>query len=123
MDLKKNRGAIAFILIILIAVFTNPDEDKHREGVKSKLNTYMQKSVVKTDNEWEQAGQTLGLALGGMIIEELINSSISTDNYILFSMTKITWDGESKIIGAGAFGNVFLTKKIDEILDQALKEK
>lgn len=40
---------------------------------------------------------------------------ISTDNYILFSFTKATWDGETKIIGISAFGNVFRWKDLDKL--------
>jgi len=47
---------------------------------------------------------------------------MSTDNYVLFSTTKITWEGETRIIGIGAFGNVFITKELDESLNKGLLE-
>ena len=44
---------------------------------------------------------------------------MTRDNYILFSITKISWKGESRNIGYGLFGNVFLSEKVKE----AFKDK
>lgn len=123
--MKSNTILIAGLgLIILIAVLTNPDQDRHKEVVKNKLKVYIQKSMKETmteaDDEWEQAGQALGVMLGGVIIDGVVNNLISTDNYVLFSTTKITWEGQTRIIGIGAFGNVFLTSKLDEALKEGL---
>jgi len=111
-------------LIILIAVLTNPDQDRHKEVIKNKLKVYIQKSMkesmTETDDEWEQAGQALGVMIGGVIIDGVVNNLISTNNYVLFSTTKITWEGQTRIIGIGAFGNVFLTSKLDETLTEGL---
>lgn len=84
----------------------------------------MQKSLKnkhsETNNEWEQAGQALGLMLGGAIIDQVINNFVSADNYVLFSTTKITWDGKTKIVGIGVFGNVYLTRQLDDALNEGL---
>lgn len=54
----------------------------------------------------------LGMAGG------LIENSISRDNYLVFSITMATWNGESKKIGYGCFGNVYISKGIsDAFLD------
>lgn len=80
----------------------------------------MKESMTDTDDEWEQAGQTLGVMIGGVIIDGVVNNLISTDNYVLFSTTKISWEGKTLVIGIGAFGNVFLTSKLDETLKEGL---
>jgi hypothetical protein len=41
------------------------------------------------------------------------------DNYFIFSITKIKKDDGTKVIGIGAFGNVFFTKKLDDALANA----
>jgi len=121
--MKKNYVALFAIgLILLVAVITNPNQDRHKEVIKAKLNSYMQKSMSEglsdTDNEWEQVGQALGIMLGGAMIDGIISNLVTTDNYVIFSTTKISWEGESKVIGVGAFGNVFLTRKLDEALNE-----
>ena len=119
----KNKGIIALFaigLFLLIAVITNPDQDRHEEVIKEKFNSYMQKSMTEglseTDNGWE----ALGMALGVAMVNGIISNIVTTDNYVIFSVTKITWAGESKVIGVGAFGNVFLNGKLDEALDEGL---
>jgi short subunit fatty acids transporter len=123
--MKKNYIILTIlILIILVAVITNPDQNRHKEVIKNELITYLQKSIKKDqgkpNDEYEEAGQALGILLGGMIIEKVLDNFMSTDNYVVFSTTKITWEGEKKIIGIGAFGNVFLTKKLEEALNKGL---
>jgi len=125
--MKKNQITIAIIsLIILVAVVSNPNQDRHKEVIKNKLITYLQKSIKKGQtgpkDDLEEAGQVLGLMLGGMIVDNILDNFMSTDNYVVFSTTKITWEGETKIIGIGAFGNVFITKELDESLNKGLLE-
>jgi hypothetical protein len=107
-------------LFLLIAVLTNPNQDRHKEVVKNKLNTIMQKAMKdglkNSDSGAEQLGSALGLMLGGALLDRMIETMVSTDNYVLFSTTKITFEGKSKLIGIGVFGNVFISDKIDEAL-------
>lgn len=126
--MKKNYLYYAIIgAIILVAILTNPNQDRHKEVIKNKLNSYMQKSMkqnlTETDNVWAQAGQALGMMLGGALVDRIIDNLVSTDNYVLFSTTKISWEGETKVIGIGAFGNVFITNKLDEAMNEGFLEK
>lgn len=123
--MRKNHIIISSIaIILLVAVITNPNQERHKEVIKEKLNSYMHKTMSEglseSDNEWEQAGQALGMMLGGVLIDKIISNAITTDNYVIFSTTKMTWKGESKVIGVGAFGNIFLSNKVDEALDSGL---
>ena len=123
--MKKNyAGLFALGLMLFVAVITNPNQDRHKEVIKAKFNSYMQKSMSeglsKTDNKWGEAGQALGMMLGGAIIDGLISNLVTTDNYVIFSTTKISWKGKSKVIGVGVFGNVFLSGKLDEVLNEGL---
>jgi hypothetical protein len=121
---KNNIGLFGIGLILLVAILTNPNQDRHKEVIRAKFISFIQKSMSEalseTNNEWEQAGQALGVMLGGAMIDGIISNIVTTDNYVIFSTTKISWGGESKVIGVGAFGNVFLTGKLDEALDEGL---
>lgn len=123
--MKKSAIILVLVsLIIAVAVITNPNHDRHKEVVKNKLITYMQKAMkqghAETGNEWEEVGQAFGVMLGGVIIDGVLDNLMSIDNYVLFSATKITWDGEMEIIGIGAFGNVYLTRELDKALNKGL---
>jgi Domain of unknown function (DUF4359) len=123
------KSLITFLVlavIILTAIFTNPDLIKHKEVIKNKVSSYMQHKIKEnsktSDAEWEEMRQKIGVVLGGPIIEDLVDKIVSTNNYLLFSTTKLTWDGKSKVIGIGAFGDILLTTTMDEgLIDQVLQ--
>jgi len=87
----------------------------------------MQKSMTqnlsKTKNEWGDTGEALGLMFSGVMIDGIINNLVSSDNYVLFSTTKITWEGKAKIVGFGAFGNVFISDELDKAMNEGLAKK
>lgn len=118
----KNKQLFLVILglILIISVITNPNQDRHREVVKNKLSVIMQKAMTESlknsDSGAKQIGSALGLMLGGAFLDRMIESMISSDNYVLFSTTKITWEGKTKLIGVGVFGNVFISNEIEKAL-------
>ncbi len=118
--MKKSHLTITVILLILlVAVFTNPNLDRHKEVVKAEIHAYMQKNISAdnlTDSDSEASEQLLGTVLGGALIDRIIDSVVSTDNYLFFSTTKVTWEGRSRIVGFGIFGNVYITNKVKEAL-------
>ena len=123
--MKKTHLIIIIIVLIgLVAVLTNPNQDRHKEVVKNKINLYLQKSMKEgnadTDNDEEKSGQAIGMMLGVVLVNQIIDNLVSTDNYVLFSMTKVTWDGQTKVIGIGAFSNIYLTDKLDNALNEGL---
>jgi hypothetical protein len=94
---------IGFILLALMA--TNPSIEDHRQAVTEKMKEKMtESSNSESKNEWQKAGEAIGMAIGGGIVEK----SVSRDNYLLFSLTKITFGDKSKNIGLGIIGNVWI---------------
>lgn len=123
--MKTNTIILAFLgLIILVAVLTNPNEARHKEVVKNKIFTYFQKQLENdksgAKNEKEDLLNAAAILLGGEFIDIIFDKVLSSDNYVLFSTTKVTWEGQTRIIGVGAFGNIFVTNKFEESLTQAM---
>lgn len=114
---------IIVISLVIIAVFTNPDQERHKEVIRNKVIIAMQKSIAGNENSEVAAGKALGMMLGGFFIDNVMDQMITADNYVLFSTTKVTMDGESHVVGLGIFGNVFVTKEIDEFLEEAFSEE
>lgn len=126
--MKKNQIIIALIaFLIIIAVLTNPNQDRHKEVIKAKFNSIMQKSLSEefsdTDDIWGNAGQALGMMFGGVVIDGIIANSVSTDNYLIFSTTKFTWEDSTKVIGIGVFGNVYISSKLEKEVKEALSKE
>ena len=118
----KHYILIALFLLFATAALTNPDTDKHKEEVKTKMNAFYDDKLAENDNEandqWSQAGRSLGVMLGKSMIDKMIDNVITSSNFIVFSTTKVNWEGNTKTIGIGLFGNVFLSKEINEVLQQ-----
>lgn len=118
----KNSGIVFFILIFcaaIIAFFTNPNEQAHKEAIKAKSSEILKEIVSeRTDGAsavaWQLAGEQL--------LTGLINRNVSVDNYYLFSVPKINWDGKSYPIGAGVFGKVYITKQLNRDVVQPILE-
>ena len=114
---RPNWGITLLLIVVLISIFTNPSVEDHKQAVKTVINQFAQESLSEDDNM-----QNLGVLLGSSLAQNLIENSITRDNYLVFSITKATWKGETKSIGYGVFGNVFLSEKIKESLDRQQSE-
>jgi ABC-type transport system involved in cytochrome bd biosynthesis fused ATPase/permease subunit len=83
---------ILIVVVLALAYFTNPDESTHRENLKNKAKELSVKIRQKL---------------------------VAVDDYKIFSLIKVKVDGEEKIVGIGAFGQVWY---FDD-LKQRLKKK
>lgn len=123
MNKKIIIGAVAGLLLMTM-VFTNPDSSLHKDAVKLKFNSFMQKKMNDdlggNKDEGVNIGGQLGMMFGNAIIDRVVDSAVSSDNYLLFSLTKFTFKGESRVMGIGVFGNVFISDKVDEELDKQM---
>lgn len=108
--MKPNWIIIILAIIILIASITNPSIEEHKQAVKSEVNKLVQNTVTKSKSDME----SLGILLGSSLAVKFVENSVSRDNYILFSVTKFSWESESRNIGYGVFGNVFISEKVKE---------
>lgn len=132
--MKKEHWTILITLcVIIILAVTNPSTDEHKQAVKTKVNSFVQKSYQSETpykTELETAGYNLGVMIGSSIVDKFIENAVSRESYVIFSLTKINWQGKSKTIGYGFLGNVFLSEGIDSSLqdsfsgnDQVLTEE
>lgn len=110
---NKNLNSIIIVgLVVIIGAITNPDLNAHKSKVKSLLYELSQYNLadefLESGNEWERAGSALGMSLGMSLIEKMVDNMVQIDNYVVFSITKIKYDGNKRVVGYGIFGNVFI---------------
>jgi len=120
---KTRIFALLGVVIMLTAVFTNPSKEK----INDKL-TLKAKEILKSKLDYDHKDAVdFGMMLfGDQVVKEFVNNYTHTDNYYLFSLTKINWNSEQMVIGGGAFGQVWISSKIDEkagMLLEALKKQ
>lgn len=118
----KHYVIIALCLFALITALTNPGTEKHKEEVKLKMNSFLEKEINKKNDDqndqWSRAGSTMGNILAKSMINMMIDNIVSSSDYILFSTTNITFEEKTETIGIGILGNIFLSEKIDEAMNQ-----
>jgi hypothetical protein len=113
---------IAFLIIV--AILTNPNPERHKEVVKNKIYKYLQKPILEeatnVNSRGEDAISALDILLGSTFVDGVIDNLVSTDNYLLFSTTNLSYDGKTKTIGYGVFGNVYIAKELEDAMNEAL---
>jgi hypothetical protein len=117
MELKQ-KILIIVSAFLLIAFFTNPNQAEHKEKVKSTITTFYQKQLKENKTTSSNGFEALGNLLGTSFINTMVENAVTCDNYFLFSVTKINYEGQEKSIGYGALGNVFLSSKIEEAFNK-----
>ena len=111
---------LVLVLLVVVAYLTNPNEQQHQAAAKEKLHKVAENLLAKYGIE---PGFIPGSAINftDPFVDSLIEKHVSAHNYFLFSTTNIEWEGQSQIIGVGAFKNVFISPKADEMLQQELE--
>ena len=120
---KSKSGTVLLSIlgfILILAAITNPNTAKHKEIIAAKFNKCLQESFHKELNDDGKIVKEFGEGLISIMIKLKLELVVSTNNYVFFSTTQFTNEGEVKTVGIGAFGNVFIP--IDDICSKIKKE-
>ena len=121
-DKRRRRAAVR--LAVAAAVFfalliTCPSEEKHQEAVGREISAALTDGMGRPDT-----GSTVIDALGGMfgsaitaqIVNVMIGQTLTVDDYFIFSVGRLHYDGKDKTVSLGVLGHVF-TFDSDDIRD------
>jgi hypothetical protein len=104
---------LVIIGIVLVALaLTNPPLEKQKELLVQKMIDDSEKikkdlAEKQPDNALDQMANELGQQfLQPEFIKNLVDNSLTRDNFILFSLPRMTVMSKTKIIGIGIAGNV-----------------
>jgi len=116
---RKEWTIIGSIFLALLLLVTNPSQDKHKLALKDK---FISSITTELDKQKQKTGmEGLQLSVATMFINNMVDNTVTSSSYLLFSTTKIKIDGVEKTIGFGILGHVYLSSKIDEALNEGLK--
>ncbi len=119
---KKSIILLMFGILLIIATITNPNTDRHKEVMKTKLNKLTQNPLPKSDKKLGNTDSLSGMMLAEKFVNKMVDQIVSVDNYFLFSLTVATYRGSTKTIGFGAFGKVYITNQVDNLLSKKFYE-
>ena len=124
------KKIVLFLIVLLgfavIGYLTNPTEVMHREAAQEMLEK-ISENILSDYGIDPRILSTLGVDFQGKLVEELITNHISRDNYYIFSLTKVHWEGLNQVIGLGFFNKVYISNQVDDIIkkevENYIKEK
>ena len=107
----KNKWLIALGIILAVAFFSNPKDEAHFRAVRKIFS----KNFDVPQNKSEMAGAMLGRSLVGPMMDRMIENMVEVDNYLLFSLSKISTSKGSKYIALGLFGQIIFNPKLKDL--------
>ena len=90
---------------------SNPKKEDHKDTLKIKLTGIVEEILTEKSDNIFYIG--LGKSVADAIIDETLKT-VSIDNYVFFSLTKINYASNSKIIGVGLLGKVYISDEINK---------
>lgn len=123
----KKRWLFLFIFIItgIVMYFTNPDENAHKEAVSREVLAAIQeeKSESKTISGWfeKMAGNASDYMLK-LVVKPVIDNTVSVENYVVFSLTRLKIQDIDRRVGIGLFGKVFIAPQVKTNIRAYIKE-
>lgn len=114
---KTRIFALAMVAFLLVCILTNPSKEQFEKAITEKAT-----HIIKTQLQYQDKGAVdLAMSLfGNKIVNRFVETNVIIENYYLFTLVKIKWQGEENIIGGGALKKVWLSPKIDEKTDEII---
>lgn len=115
--IKIGKPVIAIgigLALLLLLIVTCPKKQQHLDTISDRLSGALYSELEEEEDDWD----ALGLLFGGALLDEALEDSIVVDNYFIFSIGKLLFDGEKNVVSFGILGHVFTAseKKLEENL-------
>lgn len=114
---KKRIFSLLAVVLILAAIFTNPKKEVHQLAVREKATQLLADQIGSKENDLLAFGMQL---FGNDLVDQFCEKVVFTDNYYLFSLTKIKWEGKEHVVALGAFHKIWFSSKIDEKFNEII---
>ena len=112
---KTRLFSLSLVAIMLAAILTNPKKEEFETAVQAKAKSLLENQLNYENKDAVQLGMSL---FGDRIVREFVQNNVVIENYYLFSLVKIRWQGQDTPIGGGAFKKVWLSPEIDKKADE-----
>ncbi len=115
---------LLLLLLFVVAFFTNPNENFHKTNIKQRV--YQELNIDTTQRETNNLIDlftTFGNSFGKSMVDKTVNNLLTVDNYYFFSLTRVSYQDENKIIGIGAFNHIFLFVNLEQLVKEQQKQQ
>lgn len=121
-NIYKIIGALIAI-ILLIFIFTNPNEGEHKDAISTEVNKAFKKATESSDdNVFAMGFRIFANSLIGPVLDATLNEMFEYHNYLLFSKGTIQIDGRDHTVSFGILGKVY-SMNSDDMLNALKSEK
>ncbi|EFN90854.1 hypothetical protein HMPREF9018_0677 [Prevotella amnii CRIS 21A-A] len=119
---KKSHGCligfISLVVILLILCFTCPSKDDHKKALTDVITQTLDDAKQKLNDDSDLTGidqtfTTMFLSSIDQVVKSSIDSLLKVNNYGVFSIGKINFAGQEKIVSLGILNHVFTLDKQD----------
>jgi len=115
---KTRIIALLGVAILLGAILSNPSEEKIKEELIHQAKVILKKQL----DEENQDVVAFGMAIfGDQVAQEFLSTYTYTQNYYVFSQTKMNVNGQELVIATGIFNQNWVNPNLEEKGGQILK--
>lgn len=104
---KKIAGLGIAVLLLVSLVVTCPQKDKHHEEVRMMVTNVLDKKILDAQSKEYGTLSALGSLFVPEMVDAFLNSRMKVDNYFIFSVGKVYYNGKSVTVSFGILGQVF----------------
>jgi hypothetical protein len=118
----------AFLIIFILTGFTmwltNPGQDKHERAVAKAITEALSEEKVRLT----EAGnlppmlKELNEDMLDMMISPLVNQSVTREDYVVYSLTRLKLGAEDHRVGIGLFGKVFIAPQLKTTIKDNIQQ-
>ena len=108
---KTRIIALLGVAILLGAILSNPSEEKIKEELIHQAKVILKKQL----DEENQDVVAFGMAIfGDQVAQEFLSTYTYTQNYYVFSQTKMNVNGQELVIATGIFNQIWVNPNLEE---------
>lgn len=111
--MKKLYFFSILILVILMMAITCPDKQAHREALTGVVSNTIDDKLSSSLSADSQGWAVLGSIVASKVVESVVDTKLNVKNYFVFSLGRIHWKGEDKVVSLGLLGHIYTFSEDD----------
>ena len=116
--MKKLISAIILVGAVIVLAVTCPDRNAHEDALRSviaKASTKKIDQLAGSNALVSSVASLVGSVLVDKVADKLLDTQLEVNNYVLFSVGKVTLGDETKPISFGILNNVYTISEDDAL--------